>query len=156
MPDQPTGLLVFADDPGWLPPPEPSEAELAGCWPDPDAEPPDGEDAWLADLAIDQLDALARELAAAKPAAAGESIGAGFTHRRAAAGIAAGEPGWEPPYAAPRSASAASGFAAGGPLDSAPAGLVLAQFAQETRDGGLGSEERRVGKECRSRWSPYH
>ena len=22
--------------------------------------------------------------------------------------------------------------------------------------GGTGSEERRVGKECRSRWSPYH
>ena len=22
--------------------------------------------------------------------------------------------------------------------------------------GGLRSEERRVGKECRSRWSPYH
>src|SRR2546422_9659350 len=25
-----------------------------------------------------------------------------------------------------------------------------------TRDGELRSEERRVGKECRSRWSPYH
>src|SRR5207247_5107136 len=24
------------------------------------------------------------------------------------------------------------------------------------RWGGRGSEERRVGKECRSRWSPYH
>ena len=23
-------------------------------------------------------------------------------------------------------------------------------------DGGKRSEERRVGKECRSRWSPYH
>ena len=23
-------------------------------------------------------------------------------------------------------------------------------------DGGCRSEERRVGKECRSRWSPYH
>ena len=22
--------------------------------------------------------------------------------------------------------------------------------------GGVGAEERRVGKECRSRWSPYH
>ena len=22
--------------------------------------------------------------------------------------------------------------------------------------GGIRSEERRVGKECRSRWSPYH
>src|SRR5258708_27764899 len=28
------------------------------------------------------------------------------------------------------------------------------QFAQQSRD--LRSEERRVGKECRSRWSPYH
>ena len=25
-----------------------------------------------------------------------------------------------------------------------------------TADEGLRSEERRVGKECRSRWSPYH
>ena len=24
------------------------------------------------------------------------------------------------------------------------------------RKGGVRSEERRVGKECRSRWSPYH
>ena len=31
---------------------------------------------------------------------------------------------------------------------------------EKTRDfrlnGGFRSEERRVGKECRSRWSPYH
>ena len=26
----------------------------------------------------------------------------------------------------------------------------------ETNDNGDRSEERRVGKECRSRWSPYH
>ena len=26
----------------------------------------------------------------------------------------------------------------------------------ETADGQTRSEERRVGKECRSRWSPYH
>ena len=26
----------------------------------------------------------------------------------------------------------------------------------ETRDADIRSEERRVGKECRSRWSPYH
>ena len=31
---------------------------------------------------------------------------------------------------------------------------VRAGFAREIRSGG--SEERRVGKECRSRWSPYH
>src|SRR3712207_9212755 len=30
-------------------------------------------------------------------------------------------------------------------------------FGQRRRDtAGLRSEERRVGKECRSRWSPYH
>jgi len=28
-------------------------------------------------------------------------------------------------------------------------------FAEAAEDGGR-SEERRVGKECRSRWSPYH
>src|SRR3712207_7824943 len=27
---------------------------------------------------------------------------------------------------------------------------------QEYSDAGARSEERRVGKECRSRWSPYH
>src|SRR2546427_6681575 len=32
-------------------------------------------------------------------------------------------------------------------IDIAPAGEVIP---------GLRSEERRVGKECRSRWSPYH
>src|SRR5256885_16932107 len=28
--------------------------------------------------------------------------------------------------------------------------------ARETAEIGVRSEERRVGKECRSRWSPYH
>src|SRR3712207_8856314 len=32
-----------------------------------------------------------------------------------------------------------------------PSGLAYAIAAREAR-----SEERRVGKECRSRWSPYH
>ena len=27
---------------------------------------------------------------------------------------------------------------------------------ENTPDPGMRSEERRVGKECRSRWSPYH
>ena len=27
---------------------------------------------------------------------------------------------------------------------------------KERRKGKIRSEERRVGKECRSRWSPYH
>src|SRR2546430_1523639 len=29
-------------------------------------------------------------------------------------------------------------------------------FDDHMKDGDLRSEERRVGKECRSRWSPYH
>ena len=35
--------------------------------------------------------------------------------------------------------------------------IVLAGFADNTLTGKTcRSEERRVGKECRSRWSPYH
>ena len=34
--------------------------------------------------------------------------------------------------------------------------LIIALFALLLVIGGLRSEERRVGKECRSRWSPYH
>ena len=39
--------------------------------------------------------------------------------------------------------------------------LKLTEYEQEMLDGKFGrykqrSEERRVGKECRSRWSPYH
>ena len=38
-----------------------------------------------------------------------------------------------------------------------PGQLVqLLAFARQARPGQLRSEERRVGKECRSRWSPYH
>ena len=33
---------------------------------------------------------------------------------------------------------------------------VLNSRLKELREVGLRSEERRVGKECRSRWSPYH
>ena len=37
---------------------------------------------------------------------------------------------------------------------------VISQYVHLKRSGrnyfGLRSEERRVGKECRSRWSPYH
>src|ERR1044071_8631670 len=39
------------------------------------------------------------------------------------------------------------------------AGLVATLLSQPTispRDGAIRSEERRVGKECRSRWSPYY
>ena len=41
------------------------------------------------------------------------------------------------------------------------AGIGSAKNVQMAREAGAGlvltrSEERRVGKECRSRWSPYH
>ena len=34
--------------------------------------------------------------------------------------------------------------------------MAHAMFALPLLDASLRSEERRVGKECRSRWSPYH
>ena len=34
--------------------------------------------------------------------------------------------------------------------------IFMAMFAGYIIAGSLRSEERRVGKECRSRWSPYH
>ena len=33
---------------------------------------------------------------------------------------------------------------------------LLAQLRKERKEKFYRSEERRVGKECRSRWSPYH
>ena len=36
------------------------------------------------------------------------------------------------------------------------AGLMAEQLLAQGRVGRKRSEERRVGKECRSRWSPYH
>src|SRR6266446_87748 len=34
--------------------------------------------------------------------------------------------------------------------------IVDLKLAPRNGSGEVGSEERRVGKECRSRWSPYH
>ena len=34
--------------------------------------------------------------------------------------------------------------------------VVVGHVIGSGPDGGMRSEERRVGKECRSRWSPYH
>ena len=33
---------------------------------------------------------------------------------------------------------------------------TMSQAVQKTLENNGRSEERRVGKECRSRWSPYH
>ena len=38
----------------------------------------------------------------------------------------------------------------------ARASLYLYHVVEELEKRGMRSEERRVGKECRSRWSPYH
>ena len=40
--------------------------------------------------------------------------------------------------------------------ENADLAMKLLFFARDIRGGLCRSEERRVGKECRSRWSPYH
>ena len=40
-------------------------------------------------------------------------------------------------------------------IENTIAGSLLHNY-ELLRDSGARSEERRVGKECRSRWSPYH
>src|SRR5712692_11212107 len=45
---------------------------------------------------------------------------------------------------------------AGGDRDFESLGIQLADVMLELVAVGRRSEERRVGKECRSRWSPYH
>jgi hypothetical protein len=155
-------------EPTWSEPP--TDAELYGLCPDPYAGPPDGPDAWLADLSGPELHALADELAAAaglpstagptsstrptpatglpaatgptsapgpttaaRPGAAAAPMPAGFTHRDPAPG--------------------AAGFAAGGPLDLLAPDPVLAGFAQDAVDDGLGqlSDDELVGLLCAAR-----
>ena len=76
------------------------------------------------------------------------------------------------PAAAPAAPAALSTFVLTGPLqwlppatfDAGPLGKLsvngivtgFAQFQNNSVPGDDRSEERRVGKECRSRWSPYH
>src|SRR5450432_3662351 len=136
-----------AEVPAWRDEP-PTEAELYGLWPDPFGGPPDGSEAWLADLAAPELDALLEEQAAAASSASGlpggrEPIAAGFTHR---------DPG---PATARRATvgGAALGFAAGGALDLLAPDPVLAGFTQEVFDSGLGqlSDDELVGVLCAAR-----
>ena len=41
-------------------------------------------------------------------------------------------------------------------VDPEIAAAITAEFDRQNSHIELRSEERRVGKECRSRWSPYH
>ena len=41
-------------------------------------------------------------------------------------------------------------------LSNEDAPLTQAQLVEAVKTADVRSEERRVGKECRSRWSPYH
>ena len=42
-----------------------------------------------------------------------------------------------------------------GTVGNAKCGDIMRMYL-DIDDNGIRSEERRVGKECRSRWSPYH
>src|SRR2546430_12734442 len=53
-------------------------------------------------------------------------------------------------------ATVALGFATHGASRTPLTGLLSALYLGGGRRSGKRSEERRVGKECRSRWSPYH
>src|ERR1700691_4132116 len=102
----------------WLGPEaeEATDAELFGLCPDLLAGPPDGSDAWLADLSAPELEALAEAWAAANLAGAGP-IGAGFTRDLPT--------------------ETAEGFSCGGPLDLLEPGRVLAGFVADACGAGL-------------------
>jgi hypothetical protein len=109
---------VFTDEDG-----EPFDAEEFF---NPYSGPPEGDDAWLAQVASPVADTY---LASIQPSAAGgpEALAAGFTHRDPMPG--------------------ARGFAAGGPLDTMEPGPVLAGFADDAVDAGLAglSDDELVG-----------
>jgi hypothetical protein len=121
--------------PEW--PEPPTDAELAGLCPDPFAGPPDGPDEWLAGLSAFELDAVAEATAVTAAAVAGragqEAMAAGFTHR-------------DP-------SPCATGFAAGGPLDLLAPDPVLAGYAQDAFEAGLGTlgDDELVGLLCAAR-----
>jgi hypothetical protein len=107
----------------------PSDDELEGLGFDPDNSPPDGADAWLADLPSPVRDAYADAIAAQAPAEVPETLAAGFTHGDGGCG---------------------RGFAAGGLLDEMAPGPVLAGFAGDAWTGGLRqlSDDELVGVVC--------
>ena len=130
----PPGADLPCGGEGWH---EPSEAELAGCWPDRFAGPPEDGDAWLDGLAAAELEALlgpgqdegqesaaGRELADAefgadRPAGAGTPAG---TAEQAGFGSGTG---------------ASAGFAEGGLLDTLGPGPALAGFSGAVLEDGL-------------------
>ena len=57
---------------------------------------------------------------------------------------------------APTAASTATGMLNHTEVVNKPADLSFMNRAEIVEYNLLRSEERRVGKECRSRWSPYH
>jgi hypothetical protein len=123
----------FADSGAGFPPGwreyAPSDDELEGLGFDPDNSPPDGADAWLADLPSPVRDAYADAIAAQAPAEVPETLAAGFTHGDGGCG---------------------RGFAAGGLLDEMAPGPVLAGFAGDAWTGGLRqlSDDELVGVVC--------
>ncbi len=106
--DRPASVVArFLDEDG-----EPFDAEEFF---NPFSGPPEGADAWLAQVASPVADAW---LAARQPSPGGrEALAAGFTHSDCMPG--------------------ARGFAAGGPLDTMEPGPVLAGFAADTTGDGL-------------------
>src|SRR6266702_4139245 len=106
---------------------EPSDAEMAGCWPDPFAGPPEDGDAWLAGLSGAERDAL---------------LGPGQDEgQEAAAGPCSAGPWSAGPW------SAGAEFGADGRDDRLPPGPVLATLSQDVLDAGLGglSDDELVG-----------
>ena len=123
-----------AGDPGDDGPPQPgehppSDEELCGLIFDPDSSPPDGAEAWLADLPDPVRNAYLDSVAAQSPPAAPEAIAAGFLHRDGGRG---------------------RGFAAGGLLDVMEPGAVLAGFADDAWADGLDrlTDDELVGVLC--------
>jgi hypothetical protein len=106
-------------DPGGRPaelPADPPDEDRYEVDFDPDSSPPDGAEAWLADVADPVRNAYLDSIAAQAPAAAADSIAAGFLHGDGGRG---------------------RGFAAGGLLDAMAPGPVLAGFAGDAWADGL-------------------